>query len=487
MPSKPNKPFSLFKSNRSQASLLNSHEARSIQASPIDSPLHSPSFPHHSAQSYHHENEAYGRPYEPEEARYYHRGPPNTSQRQSPVDQPTIQFVRPHESGESPTTNEQYPDSYYQQAPPRSDKKKSSIFSFRNSSSASQPAETSNLNASRVPGRRLSVRKQAPPSYPTTDNLTQRWPAGAAAGRYTPEVNEREDGRGSPLHTRAAASISVIPPNTQAQHPASSYHQDQIQHPRVVQPVHAESSWHTAEKRSLQRTPTWEKAALTVQHQLPPIEQQGHHPPFRPNSSSGNSISGLSVSSRSAQDLAYYNYRSSQGSRPSSRQSYEPPSPTQPQSYPIVRTSEVEQQGTATVNHAQYMKGSMGPPPAQTPQTLRMESNQSNTQASGSGREGTNYQGFNQSSQGGPQTASQPPPQYSSQLGVNNQQGGNYRGAPQSSPMAPQSASDQGRSTPPPNRSRDDLASLDVAQLLARHDELRMLLQYNEVWSFHLQ
>ena len=35
-------------------------------------------------------------------------------------------------------------------------------------------------------------------------------------------------------------------------------------------------------------------------------------------------------------------------------------------------------------------------------------------------------------------------------------------------------AQQEGRSTPPPNRSRDDLSGLDVAQLLNRHDELRV-------------
>ena len=71
--------------------------------------------------------------------------------------------------------------------------------------------------------------------------------------------------------------------------------------------------------------------------------------------------------------------------------------------------------------------------------------------------------------------------QYGSTLSVNNQQPGSYRNTPQASPMVQgDSNSGQGRSsTPPPgnsgNKSREDLAALDVQQLLSRHEELSTL------------
>lgn len=65
------------------------------------------------------------------------------------------------------------------------------------------------------------------------------------------------------------------------------------------------------------------------------------------------------------------------------------------------------------------------------------------------------------------------------QMGQNQgQYGQGPRGLPQGASfkgdLQQQTGGDQGRNTPPPMKGREDLAGLDVAALLQRHDELRM-------------
>ena len=87
-------------------------------------------------------------------------------------------------------------------------------------------------------------------------------------------------------------------------------------------------------------------------------------------------------------------------------------------------------------------------------------------------REQGGYQPYHQTGQGqGTRDGGAPP---YGQLNVGSQ-GQGFRGTTQPSPLPPQTnaSEQQGRSTPPPSRSRDDLSGLDVAQLLSRHDELR--------------
>ena len=156
---------------------------------------------------------------------------------------------------------------------------------------------------------------------------------------------------------------------------------------------------------------------------------------------------------------------------PSQQSSYEEPSPVQAGHRGYEPHSDRPDSNHSSLNA--YTPGSMAPPPPpQQPSQGRLSNetvppNQPGTIA----REGSGYQPYNQGVQGQNQQANAPP-QYDSRLNVN-QQNQQYRGTPQPSPLPPQATSEQGRSTPPPSRSRDDLSNLDVTTLLARHDELR--------------
>ncbi len=151
-------------------------------------------------------------------------------------------------------------------------------------------------------------------------------------------------------------------------------------------------------------------------------------------------------------------------SRPSSRQSLEP------QLQPQHSIGHHARGSSSQVSSASYMQGSMGPPATQQP-SARRGSSEAGDQPRGQSREG-NYQPYSQNVQGSG-IPSNAPPQYTAGLAP---QGQNYRGGTQPSPMTGQGniAEQDRRSPPPPSRSRDDLSNLDVTQLMARHDELRM-------------
>ena len=185
-----------------------------------------------------------------------------------------------------------------------------------------------------------------------------------------------------------------------------------------------------------------------------------HHSP-----SSATSTSSHPFGPRAPHEALQHFYQD-QTSRPSSAQSLEPPPIVQ---YSRASDSYHNKQEQSQVSPGTYMQGSMGPPPTQqAPLTRRSsEATQQSSSSGGQGREGGNYQHYNQGVQQGQSLPSNAPPQYSAQLAP---QGQSYRGNAQPSPMTQQ----EGRNTPPPNRSRDDLSGLDVAQLLNRHDDLRM-------------
>ena len=186
---------------------------------------------------------------------------------------------------------------------------------------------------------------------------------------------------------------------------------------------------------------------------------------YHPSPSSATSTSSHPFAHRVPHEALQQFYQD-QTSRPSSAQSLELPLALQ---YPRASESHQNRLDQSQASLETYMQGSMGPPPTQQgPPTRRSsETTQQSSSSGGQVREGGNYQHHNQGAQQGPTLPSNAPPQYSAQLAP---QGQNYRGSVQTSPMMQQ----EGRSTPPPNRSRDDLSGLDVSQLLSRHDELRM-------------
>ena len=504
-PLKTNTKYSLFKSNRSQASLLSNQsfqERVSHQASPIDSPLHSPAFPPPSAQSSplgpedKERDDAFARAsHEADAAKFYQANPaskPNVLQRSqshraspSPrsVSGPTINLVSPTHGAAGATRIDENPNSFYQNTPQISNKiehkKKRRFFGFGDSSSGKEGTTLPAPEPPRGLGRSISVRRTAPVQQIVTNTgdyaTPQQWPSGSTSAKFpSPTVDEEPEPRES-LHPNSPyGAYSAIPPIPPKDPPRSaillpssgSDHRHTEGQPQSS--TTAASSKPQLAEQVGSKTPAWEKIGRTpAHHRNQSSDVQPQYQAFQPAPSTASSGSSYPVPSRSTQDLAYPQPQYSRDSRPSSRQSYEPPSPTHSQSHPShLRTSSLQASPL-------YGENSMAPQSSQQHAgRASTEQGQQNTQA-GLGRGESSYNAYGQGGQGQNQSA-QTTGQYGSQLAVNNNQsGGTYRNTPQPSPMVAQNSnSELGRSTPPPSRSRDDLSGLDVQQLLARHDEL---------------
>lgn len=506
----PSKYSSFFKSNRSQASLpiQSAQEPNTYPASTVQTPLRSPAFappPSSAGAAYAQgeENNNYARPAVSDEARAHRQSVPARSQSQrsppSSFSSPTIQLVGPPtRSIESPSSDEDS-HTFYKPTPPvapQKDDQRRSKRSFFGIGSSSSPREPGN----RIPpsghgglDRSVSVRRQDPAPQISTNveshQAQQRWPQGPSPSSYSPPVGDEEALGGvkvervSPEHTSGVPAVPAKDPVRVPQHrfslPQDQYH-GQI--PLLQQRVNTDpSNRQPADQQGVRENSARERGAAPSYQLQEPQPQQPHtqqpqshqhsqHQTFHPSPISTTSTSSHPLPLRGAQDHLQQPNFETQVSRPPSRQSidpvsqqpYDPPSPTL----------------QSTPPPPPHVQGLMGPPPGQPPQIRRsLESNQQNT-AAGVPREGSNYQNYGQGGQG---------QSHGSQLGVNNPQGVNYRGPLPPPPMALSVPGEQGRSTPPPSRSRDDLANLDLAQLLARYDELRKLSRaYRHVIFFQL-
>lgn len=490
----PSKYSSLFKSNRSQASLplQSAQEPKPYPASTIQTPLHSPAFappPQSAGAAYAQgeENNSYARPLVSDEARIHRQSVPARSQSQrsppSSFSGPTIQLVGPSpRSIESPSSDED-PHTSYKPAPPvaaqKEDQKRSkrSFFGIGPSSSAREPSNRVPPSGQRGLDRSVSVRRKAPAPQISTNveshQTQQRWPLGPSPSTYSPPVGDEEVQGGVKIEAvspELTSGVPAVPAKDPFRAPQQrlSLQQDQYhgQMPSQQRVSTDPSNRQAPDQQGGRENPARERGpASSYQLQQPQSQQHSQYQTFHPSPISTTSTSSHPLPLRGAHDLLQQPNSETQISRPPSRQSidsvsqqpYDPPSPTLQSTPP-------------PPPHAQ---GLMGPPPGQPPQNRgSMESGHQQNTTAGVPREGSSYQSYGQGQSHG------------TQLGVNNQQGGNYRGpAPPPPPMAPSVPGEQGRSTPPPSKSRDDLAGLDMAQLLARHDELRKLsLTYDIVF-----
>ena len=514
---------SFFHKNRSQGSLLNtqdSNDRRSYQASPIDTPVHSPRFPSSTAVSPEvkedDEDYNFGQPsvYRPDDARYYYGANPPTrshSQRsptaQTNYHQPTINLVGPAAGGASQTVDDN-PDSYYRQvlpaAPAKEDSKRRRFFKLGSSSTPKEQSSPSyNPQPANRLGRSISVKRKDPQL--TGEAIShrqsqQRWTSlsgPASTAPQSPEVEEEdedEDEDDADLTPGRPPTHEVGPPIPEKDPLRSSFHLNNSQQDPSHGKLPAQGlvtslpQRHPYERQGSATSSTWENTARSVQqHQRAPQDTFQHNPSYQPSPSStiSNQIpssyhsSPASATSTSSHPLqarapqeALQQYRHDlQRERPPSQQSlYEPPSPLN--SGIRNHESHHERQGSNRSSLNAYISTSMGPPPPPQQQGQGRRSDEL-TQQNPPGvmmREGSGYQPYTQAASGQNQQAN--PPQYDTRLSVN-QQNQQFRGTPQPSPLPPQTTNEQGRSTPPPSRSRDDLSNLDVNQILARHDELR--------------
>lgn len=481
-----------FHKNRSQGSLLNNIHDLNERKPPIDSPLHSPIYSPHSASaspSLQDNDEDYhlGRHDRPEQSQQSYSAT-------SPTRSHSQRVVQPPSYSQHPSVNvathsqggfgvDENPDSYYLPQPPiptePKDDRKRRFFGLRN---PKEPA-TYNVggnNPSRPPGRHTSVvrRKPQPPLPVEVINHSthQRYSNSIATSA---SAQEQEGGAGRiQLHpqTIEAAPPPIPekdpqrPPQLQNLQPQTQQPQQQQQHkiisvstsqdaisnsnlirPQLERQISASSSAFEDPVRSSQQS---HRLQSDLQHQQPPV--------YLPSPSSIISNSpNHPVPPRGAHETVHQSYRDN--SRPSSQQSFGPPSPLQQ---------------TRAVNPYPYIQGptsaypptsgSMAPPPSQQQSQGRNSHDVPPLrQPIGISREGSAYQPYSQSTQEAHQ-GSGAPPHYRGQIDTNQ-----HRAPPQQSQSNVEHGQIQGRSTPPPSRSRDDLAGLDPAQLLTRHDELR--------------
>lgn len=485
------------KGNRSQVSLGSEANDKRVYG---ESPLHSPAFPPQSAPSPQYddreEEQSYTVPYRSEEANFYQLstgGQPTRSQSQRVpninTNQPTIHLVGPHSSSSTPSSAiDDNPDRYYQEGPTppphKTEPKKRRFFGLGGSSSSSGK-DAGKGGGSAISqkglGRSISVRRKeqvdpqiyadsgyrgsqsqwSKPGRPTEEEVEDRGGAGLRTPNY-PYTSSPHPPDKDPLKSPA-----LPPPFTQEDYvSATSQQQSGVTNSSTRHPLERQGS----------RQSSWERAAQQVQkHPRGDSTQQPNPASYHPSPSSATSTSSHPFSHKSPhEDVSQY-YQD-QNSRPPSQNSLEPPPPNQrPRTVDFYQSKQERNQS----NSATYIQGSMGPPqpPQQPPQNRRSSESAQQGQTASQARDGGVYQPYNQNVQPGQVLPSSAPPQYSGQLAP---QGQNYRGNSQPSPMA-QGITEQGRSTPPPSRSRDDLSGLDVSQLVARHDELRM-----PTISFHL-
>lgn len=509
MPSRASKHF--FHKNRSQASLLQPQEANegraSIQASPIDSPLHSPAFPPSAPATLQEDNEGQqvGHPYRPDASQHYQSVFParSLSQRSPPShsyapnqQQPTINLVGPaaaQQDNSDPSTIDENPDAYYYQAPPprlvqKEEPKKRRFFGLGTSSKDTKDSNTSAPAPPAVSqrlGRSLSVRTKnySPQDQPTPNGTPigrpaqQRWPSQSRGSTYPPTTSSEEvddGGAGLPLPGHAPPIPEKDPLRASAFVPGtprdSAYRKSSVQ--GAVVDTNGRPRF---ERQGSATSTTWESPQSFQQQRIQEDLQQYRLPPsYQPSPSSATSASSHPLPPRAQHEAHHHYHQELQISRPPSQQSYGPPSPVH--SHPTRFDSHQSSFTQPRTSITSQSSSSMGPPQTQSSRDRRSQDLVQQNQQGASNRDATGYQPYHQANQGQGQPQG-PPPAYSSQLGVSNQQGGNFRSS-QPSPIAQQNTGEQGRSTPPPSRSRDDLSNPDVAQLMARHDELRTSINF---------
>jgi len=374
------------------------------------------------------------------------------------TDQPTITVVS-HNSASTPSSAiDDNPDRYYDSVPlalradAEAPKKKRGFFGRK-----SAPQQL---------GRSVSVRRKEEPQPPAERNR------GAEQKRWStsnPSIADEEEGEEfGEADLRAdkdpLRSPAFPPPLT---HEEYVHGRSQLQNPN-----RNNSGRHPLDRQgSLQSS--WEKTAHQTTKHLRNDSAQPTPSSYHPSPSSATSTSSHPFAPKSPlETLHQHQY---ENSRPPSQQSLERPTSSQHFRAP-------DKQTHTPVGSAPNTQLPMGIPPGQQAPLNRRSSESTQQSQQSQGREGAVYQPYNQGPQQGPvPPPNAPPPGYSTQHATQlAPQGQAYRGTSQTSPMA-QHREQDARSSPPPNRSRDDLSSLDVAQLLQRHDELRTV-----TISFHL-
>lgn len=396
--------------------------------------------------------------------------------------QPRI-TVGPHNSASTPSSAiDDNPDRYYYQQGPTQPvqkaeptKKKRGFFGLGSSST-----KDSSKGAPQKLGRSVSVKRKEepkPPSYEKANHGTQqqRW---STSDPSIADEEEEEEAGGSSLRTTQFAYTPGGPPLPDKDPLRSPAFPPPLTHEEYIygrsQPQHQNpnnSNRHPLERQGSQQS-AWEKTVHQATKHSRSESAQPLPASYHPSPSSANSTSSHPFGQKTPLETLHQYHH--ENSRPPSQQSLEPPTSSQ-----HFRTPDYSgKQGQYPLALGGHVQGSMGPPPGQQPPPNRRSSESTQQSQQSQGREGGVYQPYNQGpQQGSVLPANAPPPGYTAQHAPQlAPQGQAYRGTSQTAQMAQLGHREQdGRGSPPPSRSRDDLSNLDVAQLLQRHDELRMV------------
>ena len=476
----------LFHKNRSSHSVLSSHDVDDererdrntarYQPSPTDSPIHSPAFPPsypYSNNTHDHgdDNEldqGYGRPYRLEEVHAHQLGHPSPSHSQripghinTNLPQPTINLVGPAHSTPTSAIDEETPDAFYRQAhphqhpPPKEDKKKRRFFGLGSSSKESAaPAKL---------GRSISVRRREQIPDPGRFSSQQEWSSSHASPTDDfDDYSEGTVGAHDPSIKTNPPAPDKEPLRSPGFPPAISRQDYSHQGVSTGQAQNRRSPSDRQAQPDLPAPSTWSRTSSSIHHHTFSESSQSGAPP------SATSVTGSHhLGHRSPSDNLNQPWQEQIPSRPSSSQSLEPPPPVQiPKTH---ETHHVRSSSSQASSLSQFTQSSMVHPPPPTGPTRRPSEAQQDHQTSDQVRPGT-YQPYAQGVQDRNILPSNVPLPNSAQLAPQSQA---YRNSAVSTMQA--TGHEQGRSTPPPSRSRDDLSSMDLNALQVKHDELRKL------------
>lgn len=476
-------PRSFFHKN-SQASLLDSTAGHSHQTSPIESPLHSPRLLQSVSPDLEGKDHCFGQPsvYRPDEGKYYYQVPVRSQSQRSPPDnsyhqpQPTINLVGP-----PPAVIDENPDAFYThpseplaQTALKEDSKRRRFFKLGSSSSAKEPP----IHSPPTNRRSISVRKKDPKLsgdagvHPSNQQRRPIKASSVALPQALIDQETVEENQPGAL-ARQTQESPIGPPL-----PPKNYQQEQTYNKPPLQGVNTNlpqrqpyerqgsAASRSLQQPSLQSSPYQTSPSSAISNQT--LQS------YQASPSSATSTSSHPLQIKGTQEVIQKYRHELQRERPGSQQSsHEPPSPI----HPAHRVLEPyrERQGSNRSSLNTYAPSTMGPPPPSQQQSRGRHSDEmeQRNQPGPLPRENPGYQPYQQTPQGQGQP-NNGQGQYGPQLAVN-QQTQVYRGTPQASPLPAQTMNESGRNTPPPSRSRDDLSNMDVAQLQARHDELRKL------------
>ena len=463
--------FALFKQNRSQLSLSSNKSGQKRQSfydqSPTESPLHSPttttspggntiqSAEGGTLSSTNKEEEDNTLRGESTDPRNRYRQSTNPLQRSQSQRSPRSPPSAP------PLSNHLLDlDSKQAQRPPRPTrlvkktnpipeaKKKKTFWGFGySSSSRKSPAQNNHEH-----GPSHLTQGAAPPRANSELGEQQNQQNWQSSSRFPSTTTVEEESEEDIVTKNFYRHSVVFPTNFAPSDPSSpdspsnqDYNYTRLRSP----PFTTASSQQSSEQEG--KAPAWERIGRGPHHRNPSDQP---HQTLHPSQSATNPSSGSKV----RLDLAFTD---TSNSRPPSRQSIEPPSPSSFSHGPFIH------QRSGSSQKSSFIEGPMVPNSQQHPSGRGSEAPQQNAP---SGSRGEGMARTTIPVHGELLTWAG---QYGSTLSVNNQQSGSYRNTPQASPMVQENSRDgQGRSTPPPARSRDDLGNLDVQQLLSRHEEL---------------